>query len=126
MKLLLPFIINNMELFQWFSFPSSTSNTSLKLPLFLMFGMLSSPFLSASQLFLLFFCWILLVHFIKVDISSAIYLHSIFLPTLCVLCGMFLLRRNISTLIFVEMAFFFPYVEMACITKLNLPPDLYI
>lgn len=94
MKLLLPFIINNMELFQWFSFPSSTSNTSLKLPLFLMFGMLSSPFLSASQLFLIFFCWILLVHFIKVDISSAIYLHSIFLPTLCVLCGMFFIEMQ--------------------------------
>ena len=125
MKLLLPFIINNMEIFQWFSFPFSTFNTFLKLPLFIMFGMLSSPFLSDSQLFLLFFCWILLVHFIKVDISSAICLHSIFLPTLCVLCSMLLLRCNISTLIFVEMAFS-SFVEMACITNLNLPPDLYI
>ena len=104
-------------LLQCMKVKSLTFNASLKLLLFLMFGMLSSPFLSASQLFLLFFCWILLVHFIKVDIPSAIYLHSIFLPTLCGLCGMLLLRCNISTLIF---------VEMACITNLNLLLDLYI
>lgn len=47
-----PFIINPMELFPSFSFLSSISNTSFKLPLFLISGILLSPLLPFSCLFL--------------------------------------------------------------------------